>query len=108
MLYARLPWIFGPFFVAETPWRLRQEMAAAFPSLRARLTFALAQLRTLARAPISMTRMAERARMISPLDLTADCARFGVACHSRNTSRVTSTPAGSCSAMQASATFGWR
>jgi 3-oxoadipate enol-lactonase len=78
MLYARLPWIFGPFFVAETPWRLRQEMAAAFPSVRARLTFALAQLRALARAPISLTRMAERARLISPLDLTAECARITV------------------------------
>src|SRR5262245_54444591 len=30
-IYTRLPWIFGPVFLAETPFRLRHETAAAFP-----------------------------------------------------------------------------
>ena len=76
MLYSRAPWIFGPLFIAETPWRLRAEMAAAFPRLGARLDFALEQVRTFMHAPISIPRMAERARMIATLDLAADCARI--------------------------------
>src|SRR5438045_3888751 len=30
-LYARLPWLFGPLFAAESPSRLRAEMRAALP-----------------------------------------------------------------------------
>jgi 3-oxoadipate enol-lactonase len=76
LVYARAPWLFGPLFVAETPWRLRAEMAAAFPRLSARLRFALSQVGTFVRAPLSLARMAERARVISALDLTGDCARI--------------------------------
>lgn len=75
-MYARWPRVFGPLFVAETPWRFRKEMAAAFPNAAARVPFALAQLRTLARAPLSLSRMAERARLIATLDLRNDCARI--------------------------------
>jgi pimeloyl-ACP methyl ester carboxylesterase len=75
LLYARMPWLFGPVFVAETPSRLRDEIRAALPSRRDRLRFGLGQIRTFTRAPISLARMAERARMISPLDLTAECVR---------------------------------
>jgi pimeloyl-ACP methyl ester carboxylesterase len=75
LLYARMPWIFGPAFVAETPSRLREEIRAALPGRRQRLRFGLSHIRTFARAPLSLARMAERARMISPLDLTAECAR---------------------------------
>ena len=74
-LYARLPFLFGPLFLAEAPWRLRREVAAAFPELPARLRFAGLQLRTLLSAPPSLARMAERARMIAPIDAVADCAR---------------------------------
>ena len=74
--YARAPWLFGPLFVAETPWRLRAEMAAAFPRRRTRLRFALSQIGTFVRAPVSLARMAERARIISSLDLAGDCARI--------------------------------
>jgi pimeloyl-ACP methyl ester carboxylesterase len=73
-LYARAPWLFGPLFVAETPRRLRREIAAALPGLGERSRFIGLQLRTMLRAPISLIRMGERARLISALDLADDCA----------------------------------
>jgi pimeloyl-ACP methyl ester carboxylesterase len=30
-MYARMPWLFGPLFVAESPFRLWRELAATFP-----------------------------------------------------------------------------
>jgi hypothetical protein len=30
-IYSRVPWLFGPLFLAESPWRLRAELAAALP-----------------------------------------------------------------------------
>jgi pimeloyl-ACP methyl ester carboxylesterase len=74
-LYLRLPWIFGPVFFAETPFRLRHETAAALPNRRERLAFVLAALRTLIQAPVSASRMARRARLLTELDLRGDCAR---------------------------------
>ena len=76
LLYARLPWLFGPLFVSETPWRLREEILAALPGRRDRVRFGLSQIRTFTHAPVSLIRMAKRARMISPLDLTGECARI--------------------------------
>ena len=75
-LYARLPYLLGPLFLAETPWRLRREMAAAFPEMAARLQFAGLQLRTLFGAPLSLARMAARARMVATCDAVAACARI--------------------------------
>jgi pimeloyl-ACP methyl ester carboxylesterase len=75
-LYARLPYLLGPLFLAETPWRLRREMAAAFPKMPARLQFAGLQLRTLFAAPLSLARMAGRARMVATCDAVAACARI--------------------------------
>jgi 3-oxoadipate enol-lactonase len=75
-IYARLPYVLGPLFLAETPWRLRREMAAAFPGRLARWRFAGSQLMTLMRAPLSLSRMACRARMIGTIDATAECARI--------------------------------
>jgi pimeloyl-ACP methyl ester carboxylesterase len=72
-LYARLPWIFGPVFLAETPWRLRQELRAAMPDGRTRRAFRRAQLRTLLEAPVSLSRLAARARLIGLLDSAAAC-----------------------------------
>lgn len=72
-LYARLPWIFGPVFLAETPWRLRQELRAAMPDARTRRAFRRAQLRTLVEAPVSLSRLAARARLIGRLDSAAAC-----------------------------------
>lgn len=75
-LYARLPWIFGPMFLAETPWRLRRELQAAIPDAPARRAFRRAQLRTLVDAPLSLARMAARARLIGRMDTAAECRRI--------------------------------
>lgn len=73
-IYARVPWIFGPLFLAETPWRLRREMALALPDRRARWTFHHRALRTLVSAPVSFSRMAARARLIERFDAQTACA----------------------------------
>jgi pimeloyl-ACP methyl ester carboxylesterase len=72
-IYCRVPWILGPLFLAETPWRVRRETAAALPSSGARRAFARAAMRTLIEAPVSVSRMAARARLLSNIDLRADC-----------------------------------
>jgi 3-oxoadipate enol-lactonase len=73
--YARFPYLLGPVFLLETPWRLRAEFAAAFPERSARRRFARSQLRVLLEAPLSLAAMAERALMIGAADSLADCAR---------------------------------
>lgn len=74
-IYARVPWIFGPVFLAESPWRLRAEIATAFPDVRERRAFKRTLLRTLVGSPVSVTRMATRARLMNGMDLRAECAR---------------------------------
>jgi pimeloyl-ACP methyl ester carboxylesterase len=74
-VYARLPYVFGPLFLAETPLRLRREMAASHPRRGPRWRFAAAQLGTLIRAPLSLPLMARRARLIGTVDLIADSER---------------------------------
>lgn len=73
--YSRWPRLFGPLFLAETPFRLRSELAAAFPNRVDRLRFARGQLATLVAAPLSLPKMAARARSLQTLDLAADCLR---------------------------------
>ena len=73
--YAKLPWIFGPVFLVESPWRLRREVVAAIPDRGSRAAFAVRQLGTLLRAPISVQRLAARARRIGTYDRVADCRR---------------------------------
>jgi pimeloyl-ACP methyl ester carboxylesterase len=73
-IYARAPWIFGPFFLVESPWRVRAELAAALPDRRDRWTFKRTVLRAFARAPVSVARMAARARLIDGIDMRSDCA----------------------------------
>ncbi len=75
-IYMRAPWIFGPLFLAETPWRLRPEIRAAIPDAKARRRFALHALHTLVSAPVSLSMMAARAQMISTEDVGPDCARI--------------------------------
>jgi pimeloyl-ACP methyl ester carboxylesterase len=75
-IYLRAPWILGPIFVAESPLRLRPEICAAIPDARARRRFALHGLKTVLSAPISMSRMAARARLITSVDLSLDCERI--------------------------------
>lgn len=73
--YARVPWLFGPLFLLESPFRLHREVAAALPGLRDRWRFGAWQLATLARAPLSPTRMAARSALVAGTDIAADCAR---------------------------------
>jgi pimeloyl-ACP methyl ester carboxylesterase len=75
LLYARVPWLFGPLFLAESPARLRREIAVALPNHGDRSRFLRWQLMTLLRAPLSMTRMAERARLLASNGAAADCSR---------------------------------
>jgi pimeloyl-ACP methyl ester carboxylesterase len=75
-LYARLPWIFGPVFLAEAPGRAHAEVKAALPTLRARLAFGLSMARTVVVSPPSPARMAARAKLIAAYDAEADCARL--------------------------------
>lgn len=72
-LYARWPWVFGPAFLAEVPGRLRDEVRAAFPDRRQRRAFTLRQLRAVVMAPVSLARLAARARLIGGYDRVADC-----------------------------------
>jgi pimeloyl-ACP methyl ester carboxylesterase len=74
-IYARAPWIFGPVFLAESPWRLRRELATAMPRRAERRAFAVQQVRTFLSAPVSLSRMAARARLIAQTPRLEDCAR---------------------------------
>jgi pimeloyl-ACP methyl ester carboxylesterase len=75
-IYLKAPWIFGLLFLAETPWRLRPEIRAAIPDRRERRRFAMQAIGTLFGAPVSLSRMASRARLITKAELHADCARI--------------------------------
>ena len=74
--YLRAPWLFGPIFVAETPFRLRPEIRIAIPDAKARRRFWFGQLRTAIGAPVNLSRVAARARMIATEDVTDDCRRI--------------------------------
>ena len=75
-IYVGAPLIFGPLFVAETPFRLGPEICAAIPDRRARRRFLRAAARTVLSAPISLRAMAARAHIITATNLDADCARI--------------------------------
>ncbi len=75
-LYARWPRVFGPLFIAEVPFRARPELRAALPDAAARRAFSRSILRTLMSAPVSLRRMARRARLIASYDAAIDCARI--------------------------------
>ena len=74
-LYARLPWVFAPVFLAETPRRVRREVAAAIPMRHARLRFAAWQMQTIVRAPVMLGRMAARAELIGTVEFAREAAR---------------------------------
>src|SRR6185436_20444642 len=74
-VYARLPYLFGPLFLAEAPWRLRRELAAALPHWPARWRFSVSQISAVVRAPLSVVRIARRARWIGTTGELEDCAR---------------------------------
>ena len=73
-VYARLPWLFGPVFLIESPFRLRKEVQAALPGWRARLAYLREQVGVILSARVSLTRMAARARLIGSYDRVADAA----------------------------------
>jgi pimeloyl-ACP methyl ester carboxylesterase len=77
-MYARMPWVFGPVFLIESPFRLRHEVRTALPDRVARHRCLRAQLRTLVTAPISISRMAARARLIAGYDRIADARKVDV------------------------------
>lgn len=54
------PRLLSPMFVATAPGRMRPEVAAAFPTMGARLRFMAGQGARIAMAPASPTRMARR------------------------------------------------
>jgi 3-oxoadipate enol-lactonase len=74
--YARRPWVFAPAFLAETPRRLRREIARAIPGRLARLRFAAWQLKTVVRAPVMLGRMAKRAELIATVDFASEASRI--------------------------------
>jgi pimeloyl-ACP methyl ester carboxylesterase len=73
-IYSRAPRLFGPAFLAETPGRVRAELRQALPSAVERRRFAWRQLRALATAPLSFSRMAARARLIDGASIARDCS----------------------------------
>jgi pimeloyl-ACP methyl ester carboxylesterase len=73
-MYTRIPWLFGPVFIAEAPARMRREIAVALPEPEQRRQLLRRQLRTFVTAPLSVTRLAIRARLIGRYDRRADCA----------------------------------
>jgi 3-oxoadipate enol-lactonase len=75
-IYTRAPWVFGPLFLAETPLRLRAEIAVALPRAAERRRFAWRQTRTFLTAPLSLSGMAARARLIGAASLRAECRRI--------------------------------
>jgi 3-oxoadipate enol-lactonase len=74
-MYLRAPWIFGAIFLAESPLRLRPEICAAIPDARARRRFALHGLRTVLSSPLSLSRMAARARLVGA-NARQDCEQI--------------------------------
>jgi pimeloyl-ACP methyl ester carboxylesterase len=72
-IYIRAPWVFGPFFLVETPLRLRKEVAVALPRAADRRRLAWRQTRTFFSAPLSIPSMAARARVFGSVSLRAEC-----------------------------------
>jgi pimeloyl-ACP methyl ester carboxylesterase len=75
-IYLKAPWLLGPAFLAETPFRVRRELRAAMADARARRRFSVDALRTFVRAPVNVGKMAARARLIIGGESLADCARI--------------------------------
>jgi 3-oxoadipate enol-lactonase len=75
-LYTRLPWLFGPLFLIEAPFRASAEVKAALPAAADRRAFAWTLLRTSIKVPLSASRMAARARAIGSFDAAAACSRI--------------------------------
>jgi pimeloyl-ACP methyl ester carboxylesterase len=75
-VYAKAPLLFGPALLAEMPGRVGKELSSVFPDRRDRVRFAWRQVRTFLEAPVSVSRMAERAELLGAPQLLDDCARI--------------------------------
>jgi pimeloyl-ACP methyl ester carboxylesterase len=75
-IYLKMPWLLGPLFLAETPFRVRRELRAAMAESSARRRFSLNALRTLLGAPVSLGAMAARARLVTTDAVAADCTQI--------------------------------
>jgi 3-oxoadipate enol-lactonase len=73
--YARWPYVFGPLFIAETPFRLRCEIAIALPRQADRWAFRWSQVKAFLAAGVSLPEIARRALVIETIDIAADCRR---------------------------------
>jgi pimeloyl-ACP methyl ester carboxylesterase len=62
-LYLRWPWLLGPLFMLETPFRLWRELHRS-------------QITALLTSRLSFASMARRARLIESTDIAADCTRI--------------------------------
>jgi len=74
-IYAQWPYVFGPLFLAETPFRFRRELERALPLPSDRWSFYWSQLKALLTAGVSLPKIARRARVMEDLDIAADCRR---------------------------------
>jgi pimeloyl-ACP methyl ester carboxylesterase len=74
LTYIRMPWLFGPLFLIETPRRLQAELRIAFPKVLDRLRFGWRQASTLVTAPLSLRGMAARGRLITAWKPSDDAA----------------------------------
>jgi 3-oxoadipate enol-lactonase len=75
-IYLRLPWVIGPLLLAEMPWRLGPELRVAIPDPAERWRFMLSAIATFFRAPLSLSRMAARGRLVTEVDVRQDCERI--------------------------------
>jgi pimeloyl-ACP methyl ester carboxylesterase len=75
-IYLKMPWLLGPLFLAETPFRVRRELRAAMSEAAARRRFSWSALRTLLGAPVSLGAMAARARLVTTDAVVDDCTRI--------------------------------
>jgi pimeloyl-ACP methyl ester carboxylesterase len=75
-IYVRVPWLFAPLFIVETPFRLREEIRRALPDRTSRAAFRRRITQTFFSARPSFSLMAERGRMIVTNDPSLDCARI--------------------------------
>jgi len=67
--YTRWPWVCGPLFILETPFRLRRETQWKPTRIKTLVT-------ALFFAPVSFAKIARRAKLIESTDIGADCRRI--------------------------------
>jgi 3-oxoadipate enol-lactonase len=74
-IYTQWPYVFGPLFIAETPFRLRREVESALPLRSERFSFGWSQLKTFMSVGVSLRQVARRAGLMEELDIVDDCGR---------------------------------